>query len=78
MEFVIERTSDFGTSINQPVEKAFPCEDPYGNPSWHIKFDTLEDLMNFIKEEDCEIIMGSGSYHRDRLPYVEIYDDWRE
>ena len=46
---------------------------------WHfedeIEIDTLEKLINFIKENGYPIVL---SVEDDKLPEIEIYDEWRE
>lgn len=48
-----------------------PCEKAYGKArEWYIHIDTLEDLMNLIKETGESIVVCEGS--------LLIYDDYIE
>lgn len=40
-----------------------------------IEIDTLEKLMNFIKENGNPIVLFLED---GKLPKIEIYDEWRE
>ncbi len=46
---------------------------------WTIEIGSLEDLLSFSRECRCELVVSS--YNEDRikgLPYLEIYDGYRE
>ena len=64
MIFTISRASDWRKNKSSPCKKAFK-----ENNQWFIEFDTLEELINFTKEEG-EIIMDSSQ--------ITIYDDYVE
>lgn len=39
------------------------------------EFNTLEELIDFVKEQDCEkIVLFANKHHQ----HIEIYDDYRE
>ena len=40
-----------------------------------IKFDTLEEFINWCNNKEDEIIIN---VHDFDMPQLEIYDDWRE
>ena len=42
-----------------------------------IEMDTIEDLMQLMKMVDEELIINNP-LHTGGLPYIEIYDDYRE
>ena len=76
MIFRITKTSSY-LHIDQPK----PCKnakkiveiDPVGNfekVRWEIEINTLEELLDLLKEADHELIISDG--------YIEIYDDYRE
>ena len=43
-----------------------------------IEIDTLEQLMNFCKENGQIVLTPSAPVVRKYLPSIEIYDTWRE
>ena len=76
MIFRITKTSSY-LHIDQPK----PCKnakkiveiDPVGRfekVRWEIEINTLEELLDLLKEADHELIISDG--------YIEIYDDYRE
>ena len=71
MKFKVSRTSVWDDTP--------PCEECHAeyfleanesyDKQWFINFETLEELMAFVKKYgECVIRTG----------YIEIYDDWRE
>lgn len=44
---------------------------------WFIDIETLQDLLDFIKEIDEEVIIYRASISKDEY-VIEIYDDYRE
>jgi hypothetical protein len=71
MKFSVERTSDMyggGDTNNPPCQQAVRDGDQK-DPKWIIELNTLEELMQFVKENgQCVLYCGS----------IEIYDFWRE
>lgn len=76
MIFRITKSSDY-LHIDQPK----PCKnakkiveiDPVGHfekVRWEIEINTLEELLDLLKEADNELIISDG--------YIEIYDAYRE
>lgn len=45
--------------------------------TWGIEVDTLEELVDFIKKQKQEIVVGISSTDESTL-FLEIYDDYRE
>lgn len=44
-----------------------------------VEINTLEELLKLEKDERCELIIGNHDYGENKgLPFIEIYDDWRE
>lgn len=44
-----------------------------------IEINNLEELMQFKKDVNKELIIGNYDYGENKgLSYIEIYDDWRE
>lgn len=76
MIFRITRTSDYWyTDQPKPCKNAkkivemdpvWHCE----NVHWDVEINTLEELLDLLKEEGHELIISDG--------YIEIYDDYRE
>ena len=73
MEFRIERTSDLWSTKPPTRYAVFAGEDRYGT-KYTIEINSLEELIDFVKEEG-KIIISSPS---DIMPGIEIYDDFRE
>ena len=44
---------------------------------WVVEINTLEDLLDLQQEVDDELIIDSKG-PCDNLPYIEIYDGYRE
>lgn len=76
MIFRITKTSSY-LHTDQPK----PCKnakkiveiDPVGhfkNVRWDVEINTLEELLDLLKEAGHELIISDG--------YIEIYDDYRE
>ena len=66
MKAKIERTSDWGDT-----------------PEWkkYREFNTLEDLLNFMKNVNHPLIISKPEGNTDNQPHdfdIEIYDSWRE
>lgn len=60
MEFKVIRTSDFGTNDKASI----------------VNLNTLEELMEFQKSVNEEIIIGE--FEKGGMPIIEIYDYYRE
>ena len=43
----------------------------------HIEINTLEELMDFVKDNDS-VVLSKPHPCSDNLPSIEIYDDYRE
>ena len=43
----------------------------------YVEIATLEESMDFVKEKG-DIIIHELDSDRENLPFIEIYDDWRE
>ena len=41
-----------------------------------IKIDSIEQLMNLIRDSDRELVVGDTDEYG--MPYIEIYDEYRE
>ena len=41
-----------------------------------IRIDSIEQLMNLIRDSDSELVIGGTDEYG--MPYIEIYDDYRE
>ena len=41
-------------------------------------FNTLEELMQFTKETDYEVIIGGEAHDDSGIPSILIYDDYLE
>lgn len=65
MRFMIDRTS---TTMEKPCEEAFQIVENDEFAEWYIDFNTLEDLMEFTKNNG-PIILREDS--------IEIYDCYR-
>lgn len=80
MEFICKRTSTY-TRNPRPCDEAYPC--PADEDFWCVKIDTLEELMNFVRRNEGHVVIESDSssskWPRPKgMPYLEIYDDYRE
>ena len=64
MIFCVYRTNSF-------LDNPQPCPTAYKEgENWYIKIDTLEELLDFRREIDEELVFN--------LNTIEIYDDYRE
>lgn len=79
MKFMLTRTSNWD---KKPHPKAIMMEfDSYTNPQWGIEINTLEELIEFLKDENVkgQIVIEESfdeEHPEDRM--IEIYDDYRE
>lgn len=90
MIFICERTSTYGDE--KPCKQAYEMEVEYKmfprreeprnitKTKWVVWFDNLGALMEFMAEHD-RVVLGDTSdfiLNSVYLPYIEIYDDYRE
>ena len=73
MKFRIERSSNVLNTEPPTRYAVFAGEDKYGK-QYTIEINSLEELIDFVKEEG-KIIISSPS---EIMPGIEIYDDYRE
>ena len=76
MRFDLSRTS--GLRNGAPVLEASPGPE-LGD--WTIDFDTLEELVAFVNAHGSIVVSGAVTLHWTdvkSLPFIEIYDDYRE
>ena len=73
MKFEISRTTDI-YGDNKPVEGSFKsqCGD------WLIEIKTLDDLIDFVKDNGCIVVSDYSNIDENSIPEIEIYDDYRE
>lgn len=64
---------DHCSSEDGGIQRRFPK----GEVVWVKKISTLEELMGFLEEQKCDVILKSKGW-RHGLPEIEIYDDYRE
>lgn len=82
MEFIITKTApDYDRetkTLLPPCAGSYEkCPEKIGhNKEWFIKFDTIDDLMKFIIENDRVII--ARPYNDGDLTEIEIYNAYRE
>ncbi len=84
MKFIVNRSSDYGSTDEQPCDGAIKEKIKFVSRAqislrnspfddvWTIEIETLESLMNFIKRNDSVIIYEPYAYE---LPTIEIYDE---
>lgn len=79
MKFIVSRTSM--SESEKPCEKAVPCIIVGGNGNtynaYEIKINTLEELLEFQKYVDQDLVLRENWCDQKRLE-IEIYDTWRE
>ena len=78
MKFDLSRISIHHNGARAPVLEASPGERP---GQWTIEFDTLEQLMAFADAHGQIIVSGAVTNkwtNKRSLPFIEIYDDYRE
>ena len=64
---------------NRPHQKAYYSGDVTEQGCWFIDFETLDELMEFIKELTAdECVQGVIINCESVIPHIEIYDDYRE
>ena len=76
MKFDLSRVSIHHNGA--PVLEASPGEEP---DDWTIEFDTLEQLIAFADAHGQIIVSGAVTNkwtNKRSLPFIEIYDDYRE
>lgn len=88
MIFICERTSTYGDS--KPCEEAYEMKVEYkifigeadskNVKKWIVEFSNLEELMDFMAKHDRVILEDSSNFILNDMymPYIEIYDDYRE
>lgn len=74
MKFYIYKASDGFREYEKPCEKAIPANPMddgfYRWVQWRIEINSLEDLINLMKETNSEIILSENR--------IIIYDDYVE
>ena len=77
MKFLVSRTSDWTYDTAKPVDNAYSeGKDQWGHDIWRVDINSIEELMELVKEEKCEIIIGTDTEGVNS--YIEVYDDYRE
>lgn len=92
MRFVIRRTSDTTPPCEEAI-KGEPISDPHTSPNgkthinteypYYVEIETLEQLIVFAAKYGEIIIQDENwraGFHPSlkNVPFLEIYDDWRE
>jgi len=85
MIFHIERASDrCQYSEYPPIKNAVPFhysytmgKSTYEKDGWTIEIKDLNHLLKLESKEGCDFIISSKN-RESRLPYIEIYDAYRE
>lgn len=73
MEFWLCQTSELNEKrIVENHDEAYLGEDGLAK----IKINSLEELLQFVKKYDTEVVIGDCEY--DGVFYLEHYDSWRE
>jgi hypothetical protein len=77
MLFRVYRTSGWGSEEAKPCENAVFDND---EQEWIIEINSLEELLKLAQELDKQIIITPKKYKNigNELPFLEIYDAWRE
>lgn len=71
-----DKWMDNGTN-HRVLEDGYIARDVGEEECYGIEINSLEELMQFYKDVDSEIVLGT-SYIDHKTPYLEIYDDYRE
>jgi hypothetical protein len=58
--------------------KFFVTKTSTWNYKKHIEINSLEELMDFVKDNGGEVVLSEPYPCSDNLPSIEIYDDYRE
>ena len=76
MEFLVKRTSLLSDApASKPTfDRNIYHKNINGVERWFIKFENLSDLLEFIKRENEQVVIGFC----DGIWSIEIYDDYRE
>ena len=74
MLFRISRTSETEPPCKGTIKGN---EDFWGQNIWTIEINSIEELHELSKTEGKEIIIGEAD-DCEKIPYLEIYDTWRE
>lgn len=82
MKLYVTRTSIWGSKdspCDGAIKEKYFVENVFGDKiersRFFINIENLEELMEFIKKQDSEVIVGTDF---DGLNTIEIYDDYRE
>ena len=88
MTFKVSRTSEWGFKKNNPpCKNAVPAVEEYYDywnattrkrDIWTIEINTLEELMERKKEVNEDDQQVGLIIFDDKIPSIEIYDDYRE
>lgn len=78
MKFIISSTSErdeYWKDKETTQEEHLCGKKKYKRNVTVIEFSNLEELVEFVKEIDKEVIISCEWYD---IPEIEVYDDWRE
>lgn len=85
MRFELSKTSSWHREVSpEPRAEKMSKEERRHDGSthtleWHeIDIDNLEDLMAFMKRVDTDLVLSQEGIYNEKVPSIEIYDDYRE
>lgn len=71
------RNTWFDSGRNHRAVNGAICRD-FDAQGWMVEIGSLEELLEFSKQADCELVVDADRMQYGEPPAIEIYDTYRE